>query len=145
MNLVSFQGRERVMRVDGGYIMFLLREEQRVLCGRKQSRNALRWFMKSINQSVWLFNVVVMVYEIEMELTIGLITDPHRGLMLTTWSFRRVVEFLIGLGGPILMLGGGGYHPPSAAKHFALLTGVILGRELEDNIPVEAEYWEELE
>jgi hypothetical protein len=101
--------------------------------------------MNDIDRNVWLFSVDVTVICFEMELIVGLITDPHRGLQLTTYSFQRVVEFLLGLGGPILMLGGGGYHPPSAAKHFALLTGVILGQKLEEDIPVEAEYWEELE
>jgi hypothetical protein len=101
--------------------------------------------MNDIDRSVWLFSVVVMVLRFEMELIVGLITDPQRGLQLTTYSFQRVVEFILKLGGSMLMLGGGGYHPPSAAKHFALLTGVVLGQKLDEDIPVEAEYWEELE
>jgi hypothetical protein len=44
-----------------------------------------------------------------------------------------------------MLLGGGGYHPPSTAKHFALLTACVLGKTLDDEIPIEAEYWEELE
>jgi acetoin utilization deacetylase AcuC-like enzyme len=76
----------------------------------------------------------------------GLIGDPHQGLQLTTYSFQRVVEFILSLGKvPTLVLGGGGYNPPCTAKHFALLTGLVLGRTLDEDIPVEAEYWEELE
>jgi histone deacetylase 8 len=76
----------------------------------------------------------------------GLLTDPHRGMQLTTYSFQRVVEFILNLGRvPTLVLGGGGYHPPSTAKHFALLTGIILDKELDDEIPLDAQYWEELE
>lgn len=57
------------------------------------------------------------------------------------------MDFIINLakGKGILLLGGGGYHPPSTAKHFALLTGLVLGQELDEEIPLEAEYWEELE
>jgi acetoin utilization deacetylase AcuC-like enzyme len=66
---------------------------------------------------------------------------------LTTYHFRRAIDFIINLaeGKEILLLGGGGYHPPSTAKHFALLTGLVLGQELSEEIPVEAEFWEELE
>ena len=45
----------------------------------------------------------------------------------------------------MLLLGGGGYHPASTAKHFTLLTALVLGKELDEDIPLEAEYWEELE
>lgn len=44
-----------------------------------------------------------------------------------------------------MLLGGGGYHPESTAKHFTLLTALVLGKTLDEDIPVEAEYWEELE
>jgi acetoin utilization deacetylase AcuC-like enzyme len=66
-------------------------------------------------------------------------------MQLTTFAFVRVVKGILGMGGPVLLVGGGGYHGPSAAKHFACVTGCVLGRELDDEIPVEAEYWEELE
>ena len=46
---------------------------------------------------------------------------------------------------PALLLGGGGYHAPSTAKHFTLLTALALGQTLSEDIPLEAEYWEELE
>jgi hypothetical protein len=76
---------------------------------------------------------------------VGLLTDPHRGMQSTTFAFVRVVRGILGRVGPVLLVGGGGYHGPSAAKHFALVTGCVLGREVDDEIPVEAEYWEELE
>jgi histone deacetylase 8 len=77
----------------------------------------------------------------------GLVTDPHRALQLTTCSFQRVMSFILTLRGerPMLLLGGGGYHAPSTAKHFTLLTALVLGQTLSDDIPLEAEYWEELE
>jgi histone deacetylase 8 len=55
------------------------------------------------------------------------------------------VKHILELAVPTLLLGGGGYHPPSAAKHFALLTSCVLGKTLDEQIPVDAEYWEELE
>jgi acetoin utilization deacetylase AcuC-like enzyme len=75
------------------------------------------------------------------------VTDPHRALQLTTYSFQRVVRHILGLAGgiPMLLLGGGGYNPVSTAKHFTLLTACILDQTLDEEIPVEAEYWEELE
>ena len=67
-------------------------------------------------------------------------------MQLTTHSFVRAVSYILRLRkGPVLLLGGGGYHPPSTAKHFALLTASVLERELDDDIPLDAEYWEELE
>ena len=76
----------------------------------------------------------------------GLLTDPHRGMSLTTHAFTRAASYILELCKvPTLILGGGGYHPPSTAKHFALLTATILGKELDEDIPVDAEYWEELE
>ena len=77
----------------------------------------------------------------------GLVTDPHRALQLTTYSFQRVMSFIMTLKGekPALLLGGGGYHPPSTAKHFTLLTALVLGQKLSEDIPLDAEYWEELE
>jgi acetoin utilization deacetylase AcuC-like enzyme len=76
----------------------------------------------------------------------GLLTDTHRAMQLTTYTFRRVVSFILELGNvPRLLVGGGGYHAPSTAKHFTLLTALVLGKEVDEDIPVEAEYWEELE
>lgn len=76
----------------------------------------------------------------------GLLTDTHRAMRLTTYAFERAVRFILNMGQvPTLLLGGGGYHPPSTAKHFTLLTALVVGREIDDEIPVDAEYWEELE
>ena len=76
----------------------------------------------------------------------GLLTDPHKGLQLTTPSFLRAVSYIRGLGDmPTVFVGGGGYHPPSTAKHFALLTALVLEKTLDEDIPLEAQYWEELE
>ena len=80
-----------------------------------------------------------------MMVDVGLLTDPHRALQLTTHSFQRVVSFILASKKPVLLLGGGGYHPPSTAKHFTLLTALVLGKILDEDIPLEAEYWEELE
>jgi acetoin utilization deacetylase AcuC-like enzyme len=76
---------------------------------------------------------------------VGLLTDPHRALRLTTYSFQRVMSYILALKKPTLLLGGGGYHPSSTAKHFTLLTALVLEKVLDDDIPLEAEYWEELE
>jgi acetoin utilization deacetylase AcuC-like enzyme len=73
------------------------------------------------------------------------VTDPHRALQLTTYSFQRVINRILELKVPKLLLGGGGYHPESTAKHFTLLTALVLGKTLDEDIPIEAEYWEELE
>ena len=80
-----------------------------------------------------------------MMINVGLLTDPHRALQLTTFSFQRVVSFILASKKPVLLLGGGGYHPPSTAKHFTLLTALVLGKTLDEDIPLDAEYWEELE
>ena len=65
---------------------------------------------------------------------------------MTSYSFQRALEHILSVAEvPTLLLGGGGYHPPSTAKHFALLTALVLGKTLDEEIPVEAEYWEELE
>ena len=52
-----------------------------------------------------------------MMINVGLLTDPHRALQLTTFSFQRVVSFILASKKPVLLLGGGGYHPPSTAIH----------------------------
>jgi hypothetical protein len=91
-------------------------------------------------------DVMVLLFSFD-EVDEGLVTDPHRALQLTTYSFQRVMSFILTLRGqrPLLLLGGGGYHAPSTAKHFTLLTALVLGQTLSDDIPLEAEYWEELE
>lgn len=76
---------------------------------------------------------------------VGLLTDPHRALQLTTYSFQRVISYILGFKKPLLLLGGGGYNPASTAKHFTLLTALVLGKTIEEDIPLEADYWEELE
>lgn len=88
----------------------------------------------------------VTVYFLRKQVHEGLIGDPHQALRLTSYSFQRAVSHILALGViPTLLVGGGGYNPPAAAKHFALLTALVLGTTLDEDIPVEAEYWEELE
>jgi acetoin utilization deacetylase AcuC-like enzyme len=67
-------------------------------------------------------------------------------MKLTTHAFLRTVQYILHeTNVPTVLLGGGGYHPPSSAKHFTVLTAGVLGREIAAEIPLEAEYWEELE
>ena len=48
---------------------------------------------------------------------------------------------------PVLLLGGGGYNTPNAARGWAYLTSIALGRPLEldiETVPEDCEMWEKL-
>ncbi len=61
----------------------------------------------------------------------GLHSDPLANLKLTNESHARVVRRLQALGVPLLVTGGGGYHPPATARGWARVWSVLSGQEEE--------------
>ncbi len=66
--------------------------------------------------------------------------DPLAGLELTTHGFEQLFRRLVALGekhagGRMLFTLGGGYHPDSTARVWALLTAVLAGAPLPDTLP----------
>jgi acetoin utilization deacetylase AcuC-like enzyme len=67
----------------------------------------------------------------------SLSSDPLGGLNLTSYLYVKCVDWLHRLDLPMLVLGGGGYHPPSTARCWALilarLCGIIPPTVIADN------------
>jgi len=54
---------------------------------------------------------------------------------LTTKGHAACVDFVKGFGVPMLVLGGGGYNIRSVARCWAYETAVVLGQDIDENIP----------
>lgn len=61
--------------------------------------------------------------------------DKIGGLNLSIRGHGSCVEYVKGLGVPLLVLGGGGYRVQNVARCWAYETGVLLNTELADDIP----------
>lgn len=62
-------------------------------------------------------------------------SDPLTHLQLTTEGYTEAVRQLVGLGLPLLALGGGGYDVNAVARAWTLAYGVMLGVEWPDQLP----------
>lgn len=65
----------------------------------------------------------------------GLVGDRIGTFNLTTASYEHCVTTLAKLNVPLILLGGGGYHPTNTARLWTKLTGIVLGRVLSEEIP----------
>ncbi len=61
--------------------------------------------------------------------------DPLAHLALTSRGFNALVERIIGLGRPLVALGGGGYNLSAVPRLWALAYGLMTGREIAEQIP----------
>jgi len=61
--------------------------------------------------------------------------DQLAHLCVTSEGYAAVVERIIGFGRPVVALGGGGYNVLTVARLWTLAYGLMLGRELPDEIP----------
>ena len=61
--------------------------------------------------------------------------DPLGTFNLTLAAYQRSVAFVKSLRLPLLLLGGGGYNLANAARCFASIAAVALGRQLAPEIP----------
>lgn len=61
--------------------------------------------------------------------------DPLGGFNLTPVALGRCLKLLLGLELPTLVLGGGGYNIPNAARCWTFLTSVILDSQISEDIP----------
>lgn len=51
------------------------------------------------------------------------------------------LKHIMNYGVPIIMLGGGGYTVPNVARCWTYETGVALGKDLQDKIPEDDEFY----
>lgn len=65
----------------------------------------------------------------------GVAGDPMESFNLTPLSLGRCVQLMLSWKLPVMLLGGGGYHHANTARCWAYLTGVVLGRKLNNDIP----------
>ncbi|GAA5897949.1 hypothetical protein JCM8208_003199 [Rhodotorula glutinis] len=68
--------------------------------------------------------------------TDGLAGDPCKEWNLSLSALGFAVERVLSWNKPTLLLGGGGYHSPNAARAWAYLTSVALGRPLPLDTPI---------
>ena len=71
----------------------------------------------------------VIVLEIGMDCLSG---DPLAHLSLTNNAYAEVVESVLSLGRPLVVTGGGGYHPDNTARGWALVWTILSGRDTHD-------------
>ncbi|XP_046847853.1 histone deacetylase 8-like isoform X3 [Xenia sp. Carnegie-2017] len=65
----------------------------------------------------------------------GLVGDPMNSFNLTHHAFISSIRYISSLRKPLLLLGGGGYNFPNAAKCWTLITAMILDKSLPNDIP----------
>jgi len=68
--------------------------------------------------------------------------DPVGGFALTTSGPVAAVREVRRTGLPLLLLGGGGYHPANAARLWTAVTAAVVGVELDSDIPDTDQYFE---
>ena len=61
--------------------------------------------------------------------------DPLTHLNLTTDGWLQAVKLILGLGKPVVALGGGGYNLSSVTRMWTLAYAAMLGTDLPDQIP----------
>ena len=65
--------------------------------------------------------------------------DPLSRMALSNGALWDAVDALIGLAGPAVVLGGGGYNPWTLARCWTGLWGRLSGRDIPDALPPEAQ------
>lgn len=62
-------------------------------------------------------------------------SDPLAHLSLTSRGWLGLAQTVIGLGKPVIALGGGGYNPKTVPRLWALLYGVLSGQAFPEEVP----------
>ncbi|CAB3987103.1 histone deacetylase 8-like [Paramuricea clavata] len=65
----------------------------------------------------------------------GLAGDPMNSFNLTQYGLGASVHYISSLEKPLLLLGGGGYNFPNAARCWTYITAMVLGKKLPEDIP----------
>ncbi|CAG2164773.1 unnamed protein product, partial [Oppiella nova] len=65
----------------------------------------------------------------------GLNGDPMNAFNLTINGYSECIKYLISMNKPLILLGGGGYHPLNTARLWAALTACALNETLDNDIP----------
>lgn len=68
--------------------------------------------------------------------------DPMGGFNLTLEGPLGCLKEVLSTGLPLLLLGGGGYHPENSARLWTSMTALVLDRSLESDIPEEEPFFE---
>jgi acetoin utilization protein AcuC len=63
--------------------------------------------------------------------------DPLARLALTSHGFTAIIERILGLGRPLVALGGGGYNLAAVPRLWTLAYGLMSERQIPDRIPPE--------
>jgi len=65
----------------------------------------------------------------------GLSGDPLGGFNLTPHGLSSAVQQVVGVGLPVLLLGGGGYNIPNTVRCWVQVTADLLGVQVADDLP----------
>jgi len=79
------------------------------------------------------YNPDYIVLEIGMDI---LAVDPLTHLSMTNNAFADVMPYVKNCGKPVLVVGGGGYHPQSTARGWAYIWSILTGSEPQDDMTV---------
>jgi acetoin utilization protein AcuC len=77
------------------------------------------------------FDPDVIVLEVGMDALAG---DPLAYLSLTNNAHAAVTRRVLDFGKPLLVTGGGGYHPANTARGWALVWSILCGEEGQDDL-----------
>ena len=93
----------------------------------------LQAFGELVPPLVEAYDPDAIVFEVGMD---GLSGDPLVHLSLTNQAYAEVAERVIGFDRPLLVTGGGGYHPENTARGWALLWSILCGGEAQPDLNV---------
>jgi acetoin utilization protein AcuC len=97
-------------------------------------RELLRVFREAVLPVMLAFDPEVIVAQLGCD---GHFRDPLAHLSYTTAGWLEVVRQILGLGKPVVALGGGGYDPTVVCRMWTLAWGAMTGQEFPDEIPQE--------
>lgn len=98
----------------------------------------IRLFDNIVKKAIEVFNPDTIVMQCGAD---SLGDDKLGSFNLTVHGHARAVQTVLGMGRPVILLGGGGYSITNVARCWAFETAVAVGETIPDEIPKECLYY----
>ena len=89
---------------------------------------------KVLNRAVEAYQPACIVLQCGVD---GLSVDPMGKWNLTSQGYADMVRATAAVGRPLLLLGGGGYHPTSTARAWCAAAAAAVGPYVESVMPID--------